>query len=76
MLPTAVIPLLLTILLGVLGGREHVEILTGTQPQTGLEIVHGFFYILSYFALTLFSPVFVIAAGLIALLDRHRMAHS
>ena len=70
LLPCASIPLLTYLVLGALGGREHIVVLTGTHLQSDIEIILGISYILTYFALTLVSPVLVIAAGLIALRDR------
>lgn len=69
LLPCAAIPPLATLLLGALGGRNSVQILTGTQPLSDGETLLGAFYILSTIALTFLSPVCVLAAGMIAIRD-------
>ncbi|NNC87063.1 MAG: hypothetical protein HKN82_01235 [Akkermansiaceae bacterium] len=74
LLPCAALPLAGFLLLGLLGAADQVALLTGTRPQSGSEMLLGLGYILSYFMLTLLSPVLVIAAALVAIRDRFAAA--
>lgn len=70
LLPIASLPLLACLLTALVGGADHLEILTGTRPLAAAEMLLGALYLLSYLAVTVVSPVLVLAAALIAIRDR------
>ncbi len=54
--------------LHVFGLRNHVSILSGTQPESGWAGAGGLLYAAAWFACVVAAPIFAIAAALRALL--------
>ena len=69
LLPCAAIPLLVFGVLKFAGGERCIEFMTRTQPLDELEMLLGMLYLLSYLAVTLVTPVCVLAALIIAIRD-------
>jgi hypothetical protein len=55
------------LVLHALGLREHVSVLSGTEPANGVLGVGGLLYVASWLVTIVAAPIFVIAAGLHAL---------
>nr|NIP92482.1 hypothetical protein [Akkermansiaceae bacterium] len=58
------------LLTALAGGADHLEILTRTRPLAAAEMLLATLYLLSDLAVTVVSPVLVLAAALIAIRDR------
>ncbi len=63
----------------LLGWREHTTILSGTMPTesgdpfaNGVRVAAGLVYACLYFAVTIVTPIFLIAAGLLGVGRRLR----
>ena len=69
MLPCGLIPLVMFLLFSALGGKDCIQVLTGIQPFSYYEMALGAGYLLAYAGVTLLSPIFLIAAGMIRLWD-------
>lgn len=76
LLPCALLPLLGFLVLGALGGKECIQVLTGIQPFNGAQMALGGLYLCAYMALVLVSPVCLLAAGLIGVWDFYRRRKS
>ena len=61
MLVCAALPLIGFIVLSLLGGKESIQVLTGTQALSFYQMAVGGLYLASYMALVLLSPVFLLA---------------
>lgn len=59
----------------LLGLREFTTVLCGTYPSAGIMseclVFLGLIYVLLYLAFTVVVPIFLIAAGLLAIWERH-----
>jgi len=56
------------LVLHLLGLREHVSVLSGTEPASGLLGVGGLLYVAAWLVAVVAAPIFVLAAGIQALL--------
>lgn len=70
LLPCALLPVLAFLVLGAMGGKACIQVLTGIQPFNGIEMVLGMLYLGAYMLMCLVSPVCLLAAGLLAVWDR------
>ena len=66
LLGAALLPVLAFGFFAVLGGRGSVEVLSQLKPMSAGETMVGLLYLFCYAAMTMLSPVFAIAAGLVA----------
>jgi hypothetical protein len=60
------------LVLHLLGLRDHVSVLSGTEPASGLLGAGGLLYVAAWLVAVVAAPIFVIAAGLLAVSDRFR----
>jgi hypothetical protein len=56
------------LVLHLLGLREHVSVLSGTEPANGLLGAGGLLYVAAWLVAVIAAPIFVIAAAVHALL--------
>jgi hypothetical protein len=56
------------LVLHVLGLREHVSVLSGNEPVSGLLGAGGLLYVAAWLVTVTLAPIFVIAAAVHALL--------
>lgn len=68
-LPAALLPPLVFLLMGMLGGRESLHFMTGTKPVGIIPGTVGILFVVSYVGMWVVSPILVLAAGFIAVRD-------